>query len=447
MFSPAVYTTAVSVLGALAVVLSLMVPAARRDPILVAAGMLLATRFGILYAISESDSGRAGAAYSILVAACAALLLLRHPRALRDLVSVNVLFVLFVLWTGVSLLWAGDMVLALATVVRLWTFIAFGVALAAVGRARPAQAVPPSDADASSFAALPGESGASEFGRVARPSQLVLTVALCLSVGLSVLAPAQAYPQGAGRLAGFWNWNSAIGGVSSLVLVSALVWFARPGGTAGRARGGWALVSGLVAAGTLLLSASATWIAGTVAAVAVLALIRIRNSLLRLLIVAAGLFGLWAANNLIAAATRILDRDPTLTGRTLLWGEALTVISRRPWLGQGPGGLADGSGIGRTGEFHVHNSYLQAAMDYGFVGAGLLVAALLVGLYRLYRSRKYEHLVLLTSVLAAAYANSLITHPGIAVVIVAWTLCAADSPRTERARPRARTRARTVAAR
>lgn len=414
------YPTIIAALGAAAILLSVLLTGTKRDAVLVATGTILATRFGILYTDPGSDSGQAGILYSVLVAICTVLLLLRHPQAVRNLISANGYLVLFIVWTGVSLLWAADLVLALGTVLRLWVCIAFGITLAAVGR---------SGGD--------GRDGSREFAAAARPMQVVMTLALCLSLALSVVAPSLAYPQGAGRLAGLWNWNSAIGGVSALVLVSQLARVVlAPKGA--RLQERWAMLAGAIALVTLLMSGSATWIAGTAAAVLALALVRISNSLVRFLIVVSGAFGLWAASNLIDAATRILDRDPTMTGRTLLWDEALTVIARRPWLGQGPGGLAEGAGVGRTGAFHVHNSYLQATMDYGYIGVLLLMLALAVGLYRLFRSRRYEHLVLLTAVLVAASANSLITHPGIALVIIAWVLAAPGSPQVPRDRPRVR---------
>jgi exopolysaccharide production protein ExoQ len=90
-----------------------------------------------------------------------------------------------------------------------------------------------------------------------------------------------------------------------------------------------------------------------------------------------------------------LNKDPTLTGRTLLWARADDLIARKPFLGHGyqaiwMGDSFDSIGLkrltgiedGRT--FHFHNTWRQVAVDLGFVGlaifAGTLVLSLLKGL-------------------------------------------------------------------
>jgi exopolysaccharide production protein ExoQ len=93
-----------------------------------------------------------------------------------------------------------------------------------------------------------------------------------------------------------------------------------------------------------------------------------------------------------------LNKDPTLTGRTVLWEYADEFIARRPFLGYGyqafwMGESADTLALkrmffvtdGRT--FHFHHQYRQVAMDTGLIGlvafAGALIAVLLSGLRQL----------------------------------------------------------------
>ena len=93
-----------------------------------------------------------------------------------------------------------------------------------------------------------------------------------------------------------------------------------------------------------------------------------------------------------------LNKDPTLTGRTVLWEYADEFIARRPllgygyqafWMGESPDTMAlrrmFGVADGRT--FHFHHQYLQVAVDTGLIGltlfAGALVAVALSGLKQL----------------------------------------------------------------
>jgi exopolysaccharide production protein ExoQ len=87
-----------------------------------------------------------------------------------------------------------------------------------------------------------------------------------------------------------------------------------------------------------------------------------------------------------------LDKDPTLTGRTVLWARADDLIARKPLLGYGYQAIWMGDstettalkrifGItdGRT--FHFHHQFRQVAVDTGLVGLAAFVGALIaVGL-------------------------------------------------------------------
>jgi O-antigen ligase len=84
------------------------------------------------------------------------------------------------------------------------------------------------------------------------------------------------------------------------------------------------------------------------------------------------------------AAFDLLGRDPTLTGRTVLWPALLSVIAEHPWLGWGF------SAFWQTGNDemiriwdqvdwnppHAHNGFLEVAIDFGGVGVVLMILML-----------------------------------------------------------------------
>jgi exopolysaccharide production protein ExoQ len=92
-----------------------------------------------------------------------------------------------------------------------------------------------------------------------------------------------------------------------------------------------------------------------------------------------------------AAVLRILGRDATLTGRTVLWRYAAEIVPDHAWLGCGFNAFwlhdnPDAEALwaafhmtGRTG-FTFHNAYVEAAVELGYVGVALTVATLLGGL-------------------------------------------------------------------
>jgi exopolysaccharide production protein ExoQ len=84
-----------------------------------------------------------------------------------------------------------------------------------------------------------------------------------------------------------------------------------------------------------------------------------------------------------------LNKDPTLTGRTLLWARADELIAQKPVLGYGyqaiwMGDSSDTIGLKRlTGiedgrAFHFHNTFRQVAVDTGLVGLAIYVLTLVV---------------------------------------------------------------------
>lgn len=84
---------------------------------------------------------------------------------------------------------------------------------------------------------------------------------------------------------------------------------------------------------------------------------------------------------------RLFGRDSTFTGRDRIWRLALYLLERMPWQGYGFGAFSSQL-ISPTllGSFELgtlfgttHNSYLEAFLDFGWIGGGLFTAAVLAG--------------------------------------------------------------------
>lgn len=86
-----------------------------------------------------------------------------------------------------------------------------------------------------------------------------------------------------------------------------------------------------------------------------------------------------------------LGRDPTLTGRTILWDFIITKIQERPWLGYGRSAFwAEGNRYGTeagelvAGSFiapHAHNGFLDLGLDVGLIGLVLFLISFTTGLF------------------------------------------------------------------
>jgi exopolysaccharide production protein ExoQ len=84
----------------------------------------------------------------------------------------------------------------------------------------------------------------------------------------------------------------------------------------------------------------------------------------------------------------LMGKDATLTGRTLLWAHALQLIPQHPLFGYGYQAFwrqdtveaeslwFEFHVLSRQG-FHFHSTYLETAIELGWVGAAVLVATLL----------------------------------------------------------------------
>lgn len=93
----------------------------------------------------------------------------------------------------------------------------------------------------------------------------------------------------------------------------------------------------------------------------------------------------------IAEALGALGRDPSLSGRDVIWRIGLDLIGQRPLTGGGfEAGWTDGArelmqqakGAGGVVN-HAHNGYIQITLDLGLIGLALALAPALIALWRL----------------------------------------------------------------
>lgn len=101
-----------------------------------------------------------------------------------------------------------------------------------------------------------------------------------------------------------------------------------------------------------------------------------------------------------------LGKDPTLTGRTILWGFIINKIQENPWLGYGRASFwAKNSVYGtEAGELvgtnfvapHAHNGFLDLGLDVGLVGGSLflisLITTFVLALKQAYATEKSEEM-------------------------------------------------------
>lgn len=108
--------------------------------------------------------------------------------------------------------------------------------------------------------------------------------------------------------------------------------------------------------------------------------------------------GLTLATSNLAAATSLVGRDATLTGRTDLWQYVIETILQRPWLGYGyetfwlwelPWRLVVDEGAGWTAP-NAHNGFLEVGLALGLVGLVLFATGLLRGLMRAIRYLQHD---------------------------------------------------------
>ncbi len=99
-----------------------------------------------------------------------------------------------------------------------------------------------------------------------------------------------------------------------------------------------------------------------------------------------------------------LGKDPTLTGRTQIWGSVLTRLEESPWLGFGRGAYwikgskyAIEAGQAVSENFippHAHNGFIDLALDVGVIGLSIFLVsfaiAYLRALKQAYAAKKSE---------------------------------------------------------
>jgi len=115
------------------------------------------------------------------------------------------------------------------------------------------------------------------------------------------------------------------------------------------------------------------------------------------LVILAGSIGLLIGSALVAAAFNyetivvdILEKDPTLTGRTNIWLSALDVIKAKPWLGYGYEAFWHGmegpsAYIWREVMWpapDAHNGYIELTLHLGIIGLTLFLVGYLINIVR-----------------------------------------------------------------
>jgi O-antigen ligase len=85
-----------------------------------------------------------------------------------------------------------------------------------------------------------------------------------------------------------------------------------------------------------------------------------------------------------------MGKDPTLSGRTDIWGAVIDKIWERPWLGYGYNAFWENGGVGQKAVFDViflnisqaHNGYLNLGAELGLLGLLFFVLSLLTAYIR-----------------------------------------------------------------
>jgi exopolysaccharide production protein ExoQ len=97
----------------------------------------------------------------------------------------------------------------------------------------------------------------------------------------------------------------------------------------------------------------------------------------------------------------VLGKDTTLTGRTILWERALSLIPKNPFLGVGFGGFwqpnfVEAENIWRMFDisnpygFHFHDTYLETTIELGIIGCCILIYLMCRTLINLVRWSRFD---------------------------------------------------------
>ena len=85
-----------------------------------------------------------------------------------------------------------------------------------------------------------------------------------------------------------------------------------------------------------------------------------------------------------------IGKEPTLTGRTEIWGAVIDKIWERPWLGYGYTAFWESGGVGQKAVFQViflnisqaHNGYVNLGAELGLLGLSFFIIGLLTAYIR-----------------------------------------------------------------
>ncbi len=200
-----------------------------------------------------------------------------------------------------------------------------------------------------------------------------------------------------------WSGTAPDKNVMGRLAVLAAVHFALAIGAFPRLRLFWGLMLA-AAVGLVLGSTSATSLAGlgfVVALVVVVKVFRARKTLygaVAVSMVGGGALGVFTVLANLEFVARLLGKDVTLTGRTILWEGALAEALKRPLFGHGWGAFWQGPlspsrpilDLASWDPPHAHNALLDYSLTLGFVGAAIAVALFFRYVVRAARAVRYR---------------------------------------------------------
>lgn len=165
-------------------------------------------------------------------------------------------------------------------------------------------------------------------------------------------------------------------------------------------KGVWRLVTCAVCIVSVLVAGSAIGLAAMLAGIGVMFFFRtFRGAGTRvlggLLVLGAGLLLVLMWSTVADESLKLVDRDASLSGRTVIWNYAVQLWEERPLLGWAYGGIfGDASNapgrIVRVNEYyaapHFHNGYLQVLTELGAVGFIIFASLLIYVLFNCLRN-------------------------------------------------------------
>lgn len=336
--------------------------------------------------------------HRIAVAVVAVMLsVFSFPKTISSFQSHRLLSV-WLMWCGLSIAWADDLLVAAITFVSMFGAYLLGIVL---------------------FAYKPKAGGM----LIRRTLVTGLVISLIAGVALPAYSFIRTYrPEQMAtveRFVGLWPWNSDLGMVAGLVLVLTVALWSRRR---------WLVGSMLLVLsfGVIVASESATSVTATAAGV--LALLWMRSPKNRvlltvLLLVGALLFRVANISSPSEWALGLLGRSADLTGRSYIWEVSWGFINERPMMGYGIGSAPDFTpALGFAS--HAHSGYLQVLLETGWVGLTLLLATIVAAMIYMIRKNMWQHFGILVFILVANYVNNYFMVAGLILVVLAWLIVA-----------------------